>query len=81
VPTAATIAEVVAVLLLVEHVRDPRVPTGTRTTRDLAAGALRDADVAPTPALLSLVLRLVESGRAADGVDVPGDQWPTSRSA
>lgn len=65
-PTAVTteaLDEVVGVLLLVETLHDPRAPHGTRTTPDLAAGALSDVGIHPTPALVEAVMRLVAAGR------------------
>lgn len=61
--TDALLEDVARILLLVENLHDPRAPHGTLTTPELAAGALRDADVTPTPELVEHVLALVATRR------------------
>ena len=63
-PTSELLAQIVDQMLLVENLRDPRQPHGTPTTAGMAAFALREEGVAPTPALVEVVLALVASKRS-----------------
>lgn len=62
-PTPEVLDEVARILVLVENLHDPRQGSGTLTTPYLAALALRDEGIAPSPALVEAVLALVAARR------------------